>query len=155
MSGTGITWPELYNFLIAHGCIEVSWHPGNHVTLRTPTGTEIGTCRPEKPGYVSPKHLATVGRAFNKNITDMQIWMGRKPGGKSKLTGKRAERTVRTERQREPVPHVDEIANGIQTTATRVYRSGPCRTVDYNARHQLLQIQRRLDAWYADNGGAA
>lgn len=91
---TGITWPELYTFLTTRaGCTEVSWTPGTHVTLRQPNGREFGTCKPEKPGYVSLAHFVEVANAFGKNANDLYVWMGKRPPGKSKLTRKRTEAT--------------------------------------------------------------
>lgn len=91
-NGTGITWAELYKFLTTTaGCAEVSWTPGTHVWLRTPTGVEFETCKPEKPGDVSLIHFADIAKVFGKNRTQMMVWMGKRTLGKSKLTNKRTQ----------------------------------------------------------------
>lgn len=136
-TGTGITWADLYAFLTgpAH-CTEVSWTPGTHVTLRQPNGREFSTCKPQKSGDVSLKHLAFVANEFGKNVTEFEIWMGRRPPGKSKLTRKRV--------AGKPIPppyhkRVVSAAKDIERVAIRIaYSSEWAKTTD-GAKVKLLE----------------
>ena len=159
MSGTGITWNEFYSFLTGPaGCVEVGWHPGTHVTLRQPNGREFGTCKPQKTGYVSVEHFVHVANEFAKSKSDMEIWMGRRPPGKSKMTAKRADRTVKEPPKPVKLDPIIDLAQRIQTRAVAIARSGPVRRHAKFEQHKQLQaLADRLDHWFhdLDSSGAA
>lgn len=144
--GTGITWAELYLFLTGPaGCVEVSWTPGTHVTLRAPHGAEFGTCKAEKPGYVSPKHLALVSNVFGKNNTDFMIWMGKRPPGKAHLTAKRT-----TGSGLIPPPFLDrtrDAAVAIERSAIRIKQHASKKSITGEAVKQLELAAKALAAW--------
>lgn len=152
-SGTGITWPELYNFLTGTaGCTEVSWQPGNHVTLRTPQGREFGTCRPEKTGYVSPNHLVAVANVFGRNWRDFETWMGRKPAGKSKVTRKRSTGA------KIPPPHAKRISNAardLEVTAIKIANSRATKTLDKTAVDDLERLTQQAKTCFDQLVGGA
>lgn len=151
---TGVTWRELVTFLEQQGCT-FTGQRGSHINGRTAFGADIGTCDPNKPGYVSAKHLAEIGRVFGKNLHDTLVWMGRRPTGKSKLTNARAARPVKAAPERVKVASIDELSNRMSSRLNAIYRSGRCRAASYDARHALQNIADRLDHWHADHENGA
>lgn len=155
-TGTGITWREFYRFLTSTaGCVEVSWTPGTHITLRQPNGREFTTCKPEKVGEVSVNHFVDVANAFGKSQSDMEIWMGRRPTGRSKMTAKRAERAVKRTQSVIRVDDVHELASRVQAIGRSIFQSPACRTASLDRRRELQGIISRLEAWFRTESGKA
>lgn len=146
-ASTGITWRELHDYLVSLGCI-FNAQRGSHISGRAPTGADIGTCDPNKPGYVSMAHISDIARVFGLNAHDFLVRMGRKPEGRSRMTAKRAQRATRAKQtQRERIPHVDELAQALKSEAERIYRSGPCRDAGPSDRRRLQSLASELHAW--------
>lgn len=117
---TGITWRELVDFLTRTAGCKFTHQVGSHISGSTPTGAEINTCDPNKPGYVSTKHLEEIGRIFGKNLHDMLVWMGRKPDGKASVTRKRSVGKIPPPFQR----RISTAADTIERTAIRIRLHG-------------------------------
>lgn len=147
---------DLRDFLIAQGC---TFHHqvGSHLTGTGPNGQTIRIPDPGSDHPVTTLVVRELGRQFGMNLHDARVWLGYGKEGKSKLTGTRAARIVRTATPRAKVPEVADLAARIRSTSDRIYRSGDLRKRGSTtvARSELHAIAIKLDQWCRNNEGAA
>lgn len=146
-----ITARDLFDWLTRQGCTVVRRN-GSHATLITGHGAKIKVPEQRSGHIVTTACLREVARAFGCNLHDFRVRLGMR----APATGKPPKpKNPPVKAKPDKVESVDQLALRVRDLAEQIYRSGPCRRADYDARKQLRAVTLRLERWLNDQVAAA